>query len=135
MDPPTVNGTSFIRLGSVRDGIPEATHARVKGVPLSQPEHPLERETTQAEGQRSVKEVAQTFESLFILEVLREMEKTLAEGSIFGSGIEGRTYGDLIRWELAKNISGQSPLGIADALVRQFGPPVERSPAKAESAP
>ena len=75
----------------------------------------------------TLKETAQQFESLLIVELLREMEKTLEEGSIFGGGIEGDIYGDLVRWELAKNISSSSQLGIADAMVRQLSSPSELS--------
>lgn len=68
----------------------------------------------------TLKETAQQFESLFLLEFLREMEKTLEQRSIFGGGIEGNMYGDIARWELAKNISSQAKLGIADALLEQL---------------
>ncbi|MFH1010630.1 MAG: rod-binding protein [bacterium] len=78
--------------------------------------------TKAAEQPTRLKEVAQTFESLFVLQLLQEMEKTLETGSIFGAGIEGKTYGELIEWELARRISAQSPLGIADALIRQLEP-------------
>jgi Rod binding domain-containing protein len=135
MDPPSVNGTSYIRLPSVRDGVPEATPGQVKGTPISRAKDFVERDQTPQSDYASLKEAAQTFESLFVIEVLREMEKTLGEGSMFGGSIEGRTYGDLIRWELAKNISSQSSLGIADALVQQLGPLVEQSSGKAESSP
>ena len=68
----------------------------------------------------SLRDAAQSFESFFILEVLREMENTLEEGSLFGGGIEGKTFGDIARWELAQRISQQSHLGIADAMVEQL---------------
>lgn len=135
MDSPSVNGTSFIRLSSIGDGLPEAAPDQVKGMPISRTEHAIERDQTPQSDYSRLKEAAQTFESLFVLEVLREMEKTLGEGSMFGGGIEGKTYGDFIRWELAKNISSQSSLGIADALVRQLGPLVEQPSGKAESSP
>ncbi len=74
------------------------------------------------EQHKALKDAAQSFESLFVLELLHEMQKSLEGGSLFGTGIEGKTYGELIEWELAKRISAQSPLGIADALVKQLEP-------------
>jgi flagellar protein FlgJ len=71
---------------------------------------------------RALRDGAQSFESLFVLKLLQEMQKTLEGGSLFGAGMEGKTYGELIEWELAKRISAQSPLGIADALVKQLEP-------------
>jgi flagellar protein FlgJ len=80
-------------------------------------------QTTQAGSQhKALKDAAQSFESLFVLQLLQEMQKTLEGGSLFGTGMEGKTYGELIEWELAKRISAQSPLGIADALVKQLEP-------------
>jgi flagellar protein FlgJ len=135
VDPSSVNGTHFIRPLSINGGVPETASGQMKGTPISRDEHAIERDETPSSDYASLKEAAQTFESLFVLEVLREMEKTLGEGSMFGGSIEGRTYGDLIRWELAKSISSQSSLGIADALVQQLGPLLEESPGKAESVP
>ncbi len=81
---------------------------------------PKENDTPLNGKEPSLRETAQSFESFFILEVLREMENTLEEGSIFGGGIEGKTFGDIARWELAQRISQQSHLGIADAMVKQL---------------
>jgi len=86
-------------------------------------------------GQTTVREAAQNFEALFVLELLQEMEKTLEKGSIFGDGLEGKTYADLMRWELAKKISTQSPLGIADALIQQLEPPKAAQSATGENTP
>ncbi|MBM3325024.1 MAG: hypothetical protein FJY66_05090 [Calditrichaeota bacterium] len=91
--------------------------------------------TKSAEPPTKLHEVAQTFESLFVLKLLQEMEKTLENGSIFGTGIEGRTYGELIEWELAKRISAQSPLGIAEALRKQLEPAVNSSSKIGETKP
>jgi Rod binding domain-containing protein len=83
----------------------------------------------------SLRETAQSFEAFFILEVLREMENTLEEGSIFGGGIEGKTFGDIARWELAQRISQQSHLGIADAMVEQLTSRGETPPKSEENKP
>ena len=96
---------------------------------------PHARRGTGSAGQTTVREAAQNFEALFVLELLQEMEKTLEKGSIFGDGLEGKTYADLVRWELAKNISTQSPLGIADALVQQLEPHEAAQSATGENIP
>ena len=83
----------------------------------------------------SLREAAQSFEAFFILEVLREMENTLEEGSLFGGGIEGKTFGDMARWELAQRISKQSHLGIADAMVQQLTSRGEDSLKSGENKP
>jgi Rod binding domain-containing protein len=84
-------------------------------VPIAKKEIGSKKNTT-------VREAAQNFEALFVMQVMQEMEKSLENGSIFGNGLEGKTYGDLMKWEIAKNISTQSPLGIAEALVKQLEP-------------
>ena len=134
MDPVSGNGANFIPLSSAKQETLQVEHHQEKRVPLSQYGLPLGGEVVDAR-RSDLKQTAQTFEALFILQLLNEMEKTLEEGSIFGGGIEGQTHGDLLRWELAKRISSRSPLGIADALIQQLEQSSEQKPEKGEKTP
>lgn len=134
MDPVSGNGANFIPLSSAKQETLQVERHQEKGILLPQNGLPLDGEEVSAR-HSDLKQTAQTFESLFILQLLNEMEKTLEEGSIFGGGIEGRTHGDLLRWELAKKISSRSPLGIADALIQQLELSAEQKPEKSEKTP
>ena len=134
MDPVSGTGVNFIPISSAKQETLQVSHHQENCVPLSQSKLLFGGEAKDAR-RSELKQAAQTFESLFVLQLLNEMEKTLEEGSIFGGGIEGQTHGDLLRWELAKKISSRSPLGIADALIQQLEPSLEQKSEKGEKIP
>ena len=67
-----------------------------------------------ARSRAKVDETVEGFEALFLGMLLEPMEK--AGESFFGSGSEGRTFGNMFRTQLADQLSKARPLGIADQI-------------------
>ena len=64
--------------------------------------------------------VAQEFESLFVYQLLKNARKAKLSESLFSNqGTE--TYESLLDQEYSKTLSKNHSLGIAEALLRQFG--------------
>ena len=67
-----------------------------------------------------LREVAEQFEAIFINQFLVQSRKTKLAEDLFGNkGTE--TYNTLLDQERAQQLASSVDLGIADALVRQFG--------------
>ena len=63
---------------------------------------------------------AEQFEALFIHQLLKEARSAKLADDILGSEA-GDTYTEMLDQERAKQLSAQMNLGIAEALVKQFG--------------
>ena len=63
---------------------------------------------------------AEQFEALFIQQLLKQARSAKLADDILGSDA-GDTYIEMLDQERAKQLSTQIDLGIADALVKQFG--------------
>ena len=63
---------------------------------------------------------AEQFEALFIQQLLKQARSAKLADDILGSEA-GDTYNEMLAQERAKQLSTQIDLGIADALVKQFG--------------
>ena len=63
---------------------------------------------------------AEQFEALFIQQLLKQARSAKLADDILGSEA-GDTYNEMLDQERAKQLSTQIDLGIADALVKQFG--------------
>ena len=63
---------------------------------------------------------AEQFEALFIQQLLKQARSAKLADDILGSEA-GDTYIEMLDQERAKQLSSQIDLGIADALVKQFG--------------
>ena len=66
---------------------------------------------------------AEQFEALFIHQLLKQARSAKLADDILGSEA-GDTYAEMLDQERAKQLSSQMNLGIAEALVQQFGGPV-----------
>ena len=66
---------------------------------------------------------AEQFEALIIHQLLKQARSAKLADDILGSEA-GDTYTEMLDQERAKQLSSQMNLGIAEALVQQFGGPV-----------
>ena len=69
-----------------------------------------------------LRETAQNFEAVFIRCLLRSMRSTLETGGIFGSGIEGDIYADMMDMAVADGVSRRGVMGIGEMLVEYLTP-------------
>ena len=63
---------------------------------------------------------AEQFEAMFIQQLLKQARSAKLADDILGSEA-GDTYTEMLDQERAKQLSAQMNLGIAEALVKQFG--------------
>ena len=63
-----------------------------------------------------LRKAAQGFEAIFIRKLLSTMRSTMSEGGMFGNGISGEVYADIVDNAVADIMSKRSALGIADDL-------------------
>ena len=67
-----------------------------------------------------LEEVAEQFEAIFLNELLKQARKAKLAEDILGNSAK-ETYEGMLDREMSVHLSKQVNLGIADALVRQFG--------------
>lgn len=72
-----------------------------------------------------LRKAAQNFEAIFIRKLLSTMRSTMSEGGMYGSGVAGEVYGDIIENAVADIMSEKSVLGISDVLYRTMVKSVE----------
>lgn len=68
----------------------------------------------------NVEQAAREFEALFITNLLRIMRESLDQSELFGSGLGGHFYMDLIDQQLGRALAERGGIGIADLLIRQL---------------
>ncbi len=72
-----------------------------------------------ARNARQARETAESFESVFLFEVLQSMYAGVKPGE-FGGGHEETIFQSMMNEEVAKSISRQGGIGIADAVYREI---------------
>lgn len=72
-----------------------------------------------------LRKAAQNFEAIFIRKLLSTMRSTMSEGSMYGSGVAGDIYGDIVENAVADIMSERSMLGISEVLYRTMVKSVE----------
>ena len=70
---------------------------------------------------------AQGFEAIFIRKLLSTMRSTMSENSMFGKGVAGDVYGDIIDNAVSDVMSKQSVLGLSDMLYSTMVKSLENS--------
>jgi Rod binding domain-containing protein len=60
------------------------------------------------------------FESLFIYHLLKEMRAAMPEGEYLGNSMQSQTYTSIFDLEIAKELSAQKGIGLADFLCQQL---------------
>ena len=72
--------------------------------------------------ERKLREATQQFEALFMDMLLKELEKSTSDGTLFGNMPGGDIYRSMVRGALSERLADPGSLGIADALYRQLAP-------------
>lgn len=88
----------------------------VKQAPVSSSLTPLNQTGKQAE----LAEVADQFEALFLNHLLQQARKTKLADDLFSNPAKEQ-YEQMLDTEYASQLSGEVNLGVAEALLRQFG--------------
>ncbi len=75
-----------------------------------------------AKGQSSdeLKKVCRDFESIFVNQLMQQMRRTIPKEGLLGGGKAEEIYTTMQDAEMAKNISQQRGIGLADVLYRQL---------------
>jgi Rod binding domain-containing protein len=63
---------------------------------------------------------AAPFETMLALQLVQSMQKTLENGSLFGSSHAGQMYGSLGEWDLARLLSQSAHFGLKEQLLQQL---------------
>jgi Rod binding domain-containing protein len=98
------------------DGIPP-THAQLTPQNLAAVKPPAEGADKE---QALVAKAAEDFEQLLALQMVRQMQKSLEGGSLFGEGLTGDVYSGLAEWELARILARDTDFGIKEEILRQM---------------
>ena len=75
---------------------------------------------TSARERARLEKAARSFESMLLQSMLKEMRQAQLENGFFGSGPGASVYEGMFESHLAQHLSRESPLGIADALLRSW---------------
>lgn len=74
---------------------------------------------------QSLKESSQEFEAIFVMEMFKEMRKTIPEGGLFEKNIATEIYQEMMDMETARAVAKGPGLGIADAMYKQMAHLIE----------
>jgi flagellar protein FlgJ len=66
-------------------------------------------------------EVARSFESLFINEIMKNMRKTLPQDGLLNSGFANNVFNSMLDQEYSQIASRSGQFGLANAIARQLG--------------
>jgi flagellar protein FlgJ len=69
---------------------------------------------------RELQEACTEFESLFIYQLLKEMRASIPDGGYLGQSMQSETYTSLFDIEIARRLSTQRGIGLADFLMQQL---------------
>ena len=68
----------------------------------------------------SLRRSCQDFEAIFIQSMFKSMRKSIPDGGLFEKDTAHEIYQDMLDGEVAKEISRQQSLGLADQMYRQM---------------
>lgn len=69
----------------------------------------------------AIREVARSFESLFINEIMKNMRKTLPKDGILSKGFANNVFNSMLDQEYSQIASRSGQFGLAEAIARQLG--------------
>jgi|GEM_PF-2590060 len=98
-------------------GFPTAEPPPSRPKDSAKPEAPA---TTPPADQNSLEEACAEFESLFIYYMLKEMRATTSGEGYGGDSMQSKTYASMFDLEIAREVSSQRGIGVADFLRRQL---------------
>lgn len=67
-----------------------------------------------------LKKASQDFEAIFARQLMKNMRSGLTEDSMFGSGVEGEIFSDMMDNAVAEKMAERGDLGIGDALYKEL---------------
>ena len=70
--------------------------------------------------EKGLDEACKEFESLFIYHLLKEMRASIPKDGYLGKSMQSETYTSMFDIEIARELSGQRGIGLADFLMRQL---------------
>jgi Rod binding domain-containing protein len=88
---------------------------------LSSPTVPSELKTGRKESPEQVMAAAQSFEAIFVNQLLKSMRSTLPEDGLMESSFAKNTFTEMLDKEYAQMASKSRSFGLADMIARQFG--------------
>jgi peptidoglycan hydrolase FlgJ len=68
----------------------------------------------------ALRKVCQDFESIFISQMMQQMRQTVPKDGLFSGGQAEEIYTSMMDSEMAKTISQERGMGLADVLYRQL---------------
>ncbi len=74
---------------------------------------------------KALKESSQEFEAIFVMQMFKEMRKTVPEGGIFEKDVATEIYQEMMDMETARAVAKGPGLGIADAMYKQMAHLIE----------
>jgi flagellar protein FlgJ len=81
----------------------------------------------------AIREVARTFESLFLNEIMKNMRKTLPEDGLLNGGFANNVFNSMLDQEYSSIASQSGQFGLAEVIARQLGADPLPTPQSAES--
>ena len=99
-----------------RDNKPLQWDTGVKTFPL---ERSLRDRNNDAEKVK-LRKAAEGFEAIFLRKLLNTMRATMSENTMFGPGVSGEIYGDILDSAVADALAGKNILGFAGILYRSL---------------
>ncbi len=75
---------------------------------------------------KALRDSSRQLESLFVMEMLKAMRKTIPEGGLFEKNTSTEIYQEMLDMETAKATVAGPGLGIADAIYKQMAPLIEK---------
>jgi len=67
-----------------------------------------------------LRNAARDFEAIFIRQILSSMHSTLDSGGMFGEGMAGSIYSDMMNTAIADKAAERGDMGLADILYRRM---------------
>jgi flagellar protein FlgJ len=77
------------------------------------------RKNIAADDPEEMKKACKDFESLFVSHLLKEMRNTVPQNDLFGGGPAEKIYTAMLDGEVAKHVSHQRGIGLAEMLYDQ----------------
>ncbi len=74
---------------------------------------------------QALKESSRQFETLYVMEMMKAMRKSIPEGGLFEKSISTEIFQEMTDMEIAKSASQGSGLGLATAIYNQMAPLIE----------
>ena len=95
-----------------------ATFGSLKGG-AKKASHILDKSDVEAKKAKLLK-ASKDFEGILVKEILKSMRSTLTNGGMFGTGIAGEIYSDMMDDAVASKIAGRGDMGLADIIYKQM---------------